>query len=66
MINYQFFPRSHGLTNEMAEVVECFRRVDVARTGGKQISSNEMLALVRPHLEKCKYVYSECRPGKES
>ena len=54
MINYQFFPRSHGLTSEMAEIVECFCKVDSARTGGKQISSNEMLALVRPHLEKCK------------
>lgn len=52
MINYQFFPRSHGLTKEMAQIVECFRAVDAAKKPEEQFSSNHVLSLVRPHLEK--------------
>lgn len=52
MIYYQFFPRSHGITPEMNEIIDCFKAVDAKRDSSKQISSNEMLALVRPYLEK--------------
>ena len=37
MINYQFFPRSHGLTEEMRKIVECFRMVDVQKSKNAQI-----------------------------
>ena len=53
MINYQFFPRSHGLTNEMAQIVDCFRAVDATKSADEQYRSNYMLSLVRPYLEKC-------------
>jgi len=52
MINYQFFPRSHGLTQEMRQVVDCFVAVDAAKQNNLHLSSNDMLALVRPHLER--------------
>ena len=52
MINYQFFPRSHGLTKEMEQIVDCFKVVDATKTANSQLRSNDMLALVRPHLEK--------------
>ena len=52
MINYQFFPRSHGLTKEMAEIIDCFKAVDAAKPVGVQFQSNHMLSLVRQHLEK--------------
>ena len=52
MINYQFFPRSHGLTKEMEQIVDCFKAVDAAKKPEEQFSSNHMLSLVRPHLEK--------------
>ena len=52
MIHYQFFPRSHGLTKEMAQIVDCFKAVDAAKSADEQYRSNYMLSLVRPHLEK--------------
>jgi hypothetical protein len=52
MIKYQFFPRSHGLTKEMEQIVDCFKTVDAAKTSAVQLKSNDMLMLVRPHLEK--------------
>ena len=52
MINYQFFPRSHGLTTEMRQIVDCFFAVDAVKQSNQHLSSNDMLALVRPHLEQ--------------
>lgn len=55
MINYQFFPRSHGLTPEMRAIVDCFVAVDAKKTQGVHLKSNDMLGLVRPYLEKIKF-----------
>lgn len=51
MINYQFFPRSQGISLELREVINAFKEVDKTRGGSQQLQSNEMLALIRPHLE---------------
>lgn len=37
MINYQFFPRSHGLTSEMKAIVDCFVAVDAEKAMWKTI-----------------------------
>lgn len=50
MINFQFFPRSRGLDEEMAKIVKAFQSVDESNSA--QMCSNDMLALVRPHLEE--------------
>ena len=55
MINYQFFPRSHGLTEEMRQVVECFRTVDALKSKEEHLKSNDMLELLRPYLENLKF-----------
>ena len=55
MINYQFFPRSHGLTEEMSRVVDCFCTVDAHKSKSAHLKSNDMLELLRPHLEELKY-----------
>ncbi len=52
MINFQFFPRSHGLTPEMSQIVDCFVTVDAAKAKSLHLKSNDMLALVRPQIEK--------------
>ena len=52
MINFQFFPRSHGLTPEMKQIVDCFIAVDAVKQANQHLCSNDMLALVRPHLEQ--------------
>jgi hypothetical protein len=51
MINFQFFPRSHGMTSEMHDIVECFKRVDEEKNANVHLKSNDKLALLRPSLE---------------
>lgn len=65
MINYQFFPRSQGVTIEIKAIIDCFKMIepqleeeDVRRT------SNDVLALVRPYLESIGFAV-ETGKGKE-
>ena len=51
MINYQFFPRSRGVTTEIQQIIDCFKTVDGERDCKQHLVSNDMLALLRPHLE---------------
>jgi len=51
MINYQFFPRSQGVTPEIRDIIDCFKRVDAERDEKIHLKSNDMLALLRPGLE---------------
>lgn len=51
MINFQFFPRSQGVTPMIREIIECFKAVDDEKDANIHLKSNDMLALVRPHLE---------------
>lgn len=55
MINYQFFPRSHGVTKEIQSVIDCFKKVESILSDGTHRISNDVLALLRPHLEACGY-----------
>lgn len=53
MIRYQFFPRSRGITEEMAQIVDCFNKVhDTITSESKELVSNEVLAVLRPYFEK--------------
>ena len=51
MINFQFFPRSLGMTSEMQDIVECFKKVESEKDADAHLKSNDMLALLRPGLE---------------
>ena len=55
MINFQFFPRSHGVTKEIQSVIDCFYQIEVTLNDGTHRVSNDVLALLRPHLERCGY-----------
>ena len=55
MINYQFFPRSHGVTPEIQAVINCFKKIESKLDDGTHRVSNDVLALLRPHLESCGY-----------
>ena len=56
MIQYQFFPRSHGINAEMAQIVNCFVNADDKITSdNKDLTSNEVLAMLRPHFEDVGY-----------
>lgn len=50
MINYQFFPRSHGVTREIQAIIDCFKKIDPILEDGQHRESNDVLALLRPHL----------------
>lgn len=53
MINYQFFPRSHGVTPEIKTIIDCFKKIEPdLEQENMHLVSNDVLALVRPHLEK--------------
>ena len=52
MINFQFFPRSYGVTPRIREIIECFKTVDKEKGASVHLKSNDMLALIRPYLEK--------------
>ena len=55
MINFQFFPRSHGVTPEIKVVIDCFKKVEHVLDDGQHRVSNDVLALLRPYLETCGY-----------
>lgn len=56
MIRYQFFPRSHGVTEEIKAVINCFKIVDEdISSETSKLNSNEVLEKLRPHLEDIDY-----------
>lgn len=52
MINYQFFPRSQGVTPQIDEIISCFKKIESTLDASDHLRSNDVLALVRPHLEE--------------
>lgn len=65
MINYQFFPRSHGVTPEVKAIIDCFKQIEPElKDENVHRTSNDVLALVRPHLENIGFSV-ETGKGKE-
>lgn len=53
MIQWQYYPKSLSPPDFLVEVVDCFRIVEKEIDSEKHgYSSNEVLAIVRPHIEK--------------
>ena len=53
MINFQFFPRSLGISKEMSSIVNCFHVANDKISSDKHdLVSNSVLAILRPDLEK--------------
>ena len=56
MIRYQFFPRSRVVTDEIQKVIDCFKVVECEiDSTTNNLVSNDVLAKVRPFLEKQDY-----------
>ena len=56
MIQFQFYPRSVGLTDPITAVVKCFQQVaDNISSPEHDLSSDSVLQLIRPRLEKAGY-----------
>lgn len=64
MINYQFFPRSRGVTQEIENIIDCFKLVDESKVD-EHLKSNEMLNLLRPHLEDIGFRVEQGKKGSE-
>lgn len=56
MINFQFFPRSQGVTPRIRQIIDCFKKVDEIKNNSEHLKSNEMLAMLRPHLESIDFL----------
>ena len=62
MIRFQFFPRSQGITKDIQAIISCFEKEDnKIKSPEFDLSSNEVLEVVRPHLEKAGFI---CETGK--
>ena len=56
MLNYQLFPRSVSLTEELDNVISCFQAVySNISSDCNELKSNDVLAILRPGLEKYGY-----------
>ncbi|MFN0081059.1 MAG: hypothetical protein ACKVOM_00945 [Ferruginibacter sp.] len=62
MIRFQFFPRSQGITKDIQTIISCFELEDHnIKSPEFDLSSNQVLEFVRPHLEKAGFI---CETGK--
>lgn len=62
MIRSQFFPRSQGINQQIREVIRCFEiESDNIKTPEFNLRSNEVLEIIRPHLEELNFI---CESGK--
>ena len=56
MLQYQFFPRSLSVSNEIQLIIDCFSKADKNICSDKyEKTSNEVLSIVRPSLEKINF-----------
>jgi hypothetical protein len=62
MIKFQFFPRSQGITDKIRGIITCFENEVLSiQSPENNLTSNEVLKSVAPHLEKLGFV---CESGK--
>lgn len=60
MITFQFFPRSQGITQRMQDIINCFSvTVDSYKSPDFNLSSNEVLEIVKPHLQNLGFTVEE-------
>lgn len=65
MIRYQFFPRSHGITSEMSQIINCFEVENENITSDRHnLNSNGVLEYLRPHLEILNFVVEKGKTKK--
>lgn len=66
MTKYQFFPRSHGITNEVKAVIDCFKKVESKITSDiHTLNSNSVLEELRPGLEKINFYVEKGKSNKD-
>lgn len=62
MIQFQFFPRSNGVSAEVEAIVKCFEAgSDNISSDNCNLTSNEVLNILKPYLENIDF---KCETGK--
>lgn len=62
MIQFQFFPRSNGVSAEVEAIVKCFEAgSDNISSDNCNLTSNEVLNILKPYLENIGF---KCETGK--
>ena len=57
LLRYQLFPRSVGITDQIQHVINCFERTyDQIKSPENELKSNEVLDILRPHLENIEFI----------
>lgn len=60
MIKFQFFPRSQGISPQIAKVIDCFRKFEASfKSPDFNLSSNEVLEILRAGLQKLGFSLEE-------
>ena len=57
MINYQLFPRSVAISDELRKVIGCFEKInDEISSDSHYLKSNDVLGKLEPHLSELGYL----------
>ena len=60
MIRYQFFPRSHGITKQIAEIIQCFEVENHRfKSPDFNLPSNDVLEIIKPNLQNNGFIVEE-------
>ena len=60
MINYQFFPRSQGISTRIQSIINCFTFVEEKITSSNlNLSSNQVLEILKPHFINIDFIVEE-------
>jgi len=66
MIKFQFFPRSHGITSEIKDIVQVFIDANNNITSDdKTLSSNEVLKYLEVGLERIDFIVEKSKSTKD-
>jgi hypothetical protein len=66
MTQFQFFPRSIGITDQIKAIIECFETVqDQIDSDSNTLSSNQVLEQLKPHFERAGFLVESGKKDNE-
>lgn len=66
MIQYQFYPRSIGVTQEIADIICAFKAIETdIDSKSSTLKSNDVLEKLRPHLENIGFIVEKGKGKNE-
>ena len=66
MLNYQLFPRSHAVTKEIQDVIDCFAdEYEKISSDTNNLKSDEVLRIIAPRLESLSFTVETGKSSAE-